>query len=561
MENSSLFIILQKMRKPFLVIVLTYTIAILGLILIDGVDNNGNAYKMSIFDAFYFVSYMATTIGFGETPYEFTYSQRIWVTFSIYLTVIGWFYGVGSLVSLLQDKLFIQELEKAKFARQIKNLKEKFIIVLSYNEITSEIIKEAIKQGIRPVVIEKDKKRVNDLILESFTPSVPVLHCQDYSIKTLNYAGIKKTNCKAIVSLFEDDAMNLRISLTSKLLNKHIKVVAKSSSKNQSENLRDIEVDVIVNPFSIISEEISMALNSLNTFRLEKWIYGTENLSVSLPKFPKGKYIICGYGRLGRKLYEKLNSPHMDISLIEIDDKKVLSYTKEEMEKITFANADDKEVLLNLEIKQADVIIAATNDDTTNLSIIATAKKLNKNIMTIVRENEMDDFSIFKNANVDHIFMPSRIVINKTINALINPLSDIFIQTILKKDEKWASLLVKDLIVKIDEKPLLLELTINKEETPQIYKYLKKENSLNLEILSKSLRNEESSNNMIPLLLQRDEKNDILPSLQSDLQISDKILIACDANAKDDILYIVSNVYEFYYALNGKEKQRIFKGK
>lgn len=549
------------MRKPFLVIVLTYTIAILGLILIDGVDNNGNAYKMSIFDAFYFVSYMATTIGFGETPYEFTYSQRIWVTFSIYLTVIGWFYGVGSLVSLLQDKLFIQELEKAKFARQIKNLKEKFIIVLSYNEITSEIIKEAIKQGIRPVVIEKDKKRVNDLILESFTPSVPVLHCQDYSIKTLNYAGIKKTNCKAIVSLFEDDAMNLRISLTSKLLNKHIKVVAKSSSKNQSENLRDIEVDVIVNPFSIISEEISMALNSLNTFRLEKWIYGTENLSVSLPKFPKGKYIICGYGRLGRKLYEKLNSSHMDISLIEIDDKKVLSYTKEEMEKITFANADDKEVLLNLEIKQADVIIAATNDDTTNLSIIATAKKLNKNIMTIVRENEMDDFSIFKNANVDHIFMPSRIVINKTINALINPLSDIFIQTILKKDEKWASLLVKDLIVKIDEKPLLLELTINKEKTPQIYKYLKKENSLNLEILSKSLRNEESSNNMIPLLLQRDEKNEILPSLQSDLQISDKILIACDANAKDDILYIVSNVYEFYYALNGKEKQRIFKGK
>jgi len=42
---------------------------------------------MGIFDAFYFITYTATTIGFGETPFEFSYSQRIWVTFSIYLTV------------------------------------------------------------------------------------------------------------------------------------------------------------------------------------------------------------------------------------------------------------------------------------------------------------------------------------------------------------------------------------------------------------------------------------------------------------------------------------------
>ena len=57
------------MRIPFLVIIITYTIAIIGLILIQGVDADGNPYKMSIFDAFYFISYTATTIGFGETPF------------------------------------------------------------------------------------------------------------------------------------------------------------------------------------------------------------------------------------------------------------------------------------------------------------------------------------------------------------------------------------------------------------------------------------------------------------------------------------------------------------
>ena len=65
--------------------------------------------------------------------------------------------------------------------------------------------------------------------------------------------------------------------------------------------------------------------------------------------------------------------------------------------------------LSNVGIEDAAAIIAATNDDTTNLSILATAKKLNPDIMTIARENEMEDLSIFESANIDHIFMPSRI--------------------------------------------------------------------------------------------------------------------------------------------------------
>ncbi len=190
------------MRVPFLVIIITYTIAIIGLILIQGVDADGNPYKVSIFDAFYFISYPATTIGFGETPFVFTYPQRIWVTFSIYLTVLGWFYGIGSLVSLLQDQLFIQEMQRTKFLRQIKNLNERFIIVLGYNQITKKIITKALEQGVRSVVIEKDKARINDLILENFTPTVPALNSETYSVRVLEAAGIRKKNCKAIVSLF-----------------------------------------------------------------------------------------------------------------------------------------------------------------------------------------------------------------------------------------------------------------------------------------------------------------------------------------------------------------------
>lgn len=561
MENSSLFIILHRMRVPFLVIIVTYTISIIGLLLIEGVDAQGNPHHMGIFDAFYFVSYMATTIGFGEAPFEFTYSQRIWVTFSIYLTVLGWFYGIGSLVSLLQDKLFLQEIERAKFRRQIKNLKEKFIIILGYNQITSEIIKKSLEQGVRTVVIEKDRNKINHLILESFTPTVPVLFSENYSLKALELAGIKKYNCKAIVSLFEDDALNLKISLISRLLNKYVKIAAKSTTSNHGENLKDLDVEIIANPFSIISSEVNMALIAPNLLKLEKWLYRIDNLSASLPSFPSGKYIICGYGRMGRKIYEKLKNNNIEVQLIEINKENINRFSKDEMAHINFGNADDREMLLEIGIKDAVAIIAATNDDTTNLSVLATAKKLNPEIMTIVRENEMEDFSIFDNANIDHIFMPSKILINKTANALINPLSDKFIRLILKKDENWAAKVVRKLVEEINDNPILMEFSINEKYTPQVYRHLEEGNSLTLDLLATSLHNKEQRNNVVPLLLEREDEVTLLPIFEHNLKIGDKILFACDEHAKDDIEYICQNIYEFHYALTGEEKKIIFKGK
>ncbi len=558
MKNSSLFIVLQRMRKPFLVITITYTIAIVGLLLIQGVDDNGNPYQMSIFDAFYFVTYTASTIGFGETPYAFTYAQKLWVSFSIYVTVLGWFYGIGTLVTLLQDKLFIREMEKAKFRRQVKGLKQKFIIILGYNQITSEIINRAIDQEIRTVVIEKNENRANNLRLENFTPTVPVLVADAYTPAALEDAGIKKFNCKGLVSIFEDDSLNLRIALTSKLLNPYVRLAVKSTTNNHTENLKDLDVEIIANPFSIISSEIAMALNAPSLLKLEKWVYKIDNLNATLPSFPQGKYIICGYGRMGQHIYSSLKQDNVEAEFVEMDKSKVGTFAADEMMNITYGNADDKDLLLSVGIEEAVAIISATNDDTTNLSILATAKKLNPDIMTIARENEMEDFSIFENAKIDHIFMPSRILINKTTNALISPLSDKFIRLICRKDNNWASLLVKDLIQNVNEDPLLYELRIDEKHAVEIVKALDDDKEINLEIFTRSLYNREQKNNVIPLLLQREDEVLLLPSLDIILKENDEILFACDENAKNDIELIAENIYEFHYVYTGEEKKTIF---
>ena len=559
MRNNTLFIILQKMRMPFLVIIMTYTIAIVGLVLIEGIDTNGNTYRMSIFDAFYFVSYTATTIGFGEIPYAFTYPQRIWITFTIYLTVLGWFYGIGSLVSLLQDKLFLQEIEKSRFLKQIRNLDEKFIIILGYNQITKKIITKAIAQGIRAVVIEKDSLKIEKLMLESFTPTVPVLRSDTLSVRVLESAGLTKKNCKAIVSLFDDDVVNLKNTLITKTLNKNVKIAVKATTINHTENLVDVDADIIVNPFSIISSEINIALTAPNIFKLEKWLYKIDDLNAPLRIFPRGLYIICGYGRMGQKIFEKLDKNNIEVKFIEIDPKRGRQLSKDEKNYVVFGDADDRDFLIQTGIMDAVAVVAVTNDDTTNLSILATAKKLNPEIMTMARENDLADDYLFKSANVNHIFTPSKILVNKVTNALFNPLCDIFIKLIINKDNEWASQLVVDLMQDINKDPLVIELEINLESTPEIYKYLKLEKQLYLKLLSTSLYNRKENNKLIPLLLQRKDDTILLPSFDEELKIGDKILIACDEEALSDMEYICENIYEFHYALTGEEKRTILK--
>ncbi|MFA7570975.1 MAG: NAD-binding protein [Sulfurimonadaceae bacterium] len=560
MQNTSLWIILQKMRIPFIVIILTYTIAIIGLVSIDGMDANGNVHKMTIFDALYFISYTATTIGFGETPYSFTYSQRLWVTFSIYLTVIGWLYGIGTLIGLLQNKTFLNEIARVKFRRQVSNIRKKYIIVLGFSYVTNEIIKRLLANDMQVVVIEKSEEKANALTLENYTPTVPVLVLDAYKANALEQAGINKSNCKAVISLFEDDALNLRIAIVSRLLNKNIQLAIKATTPNSVNNLKDINTNVIANPFSTIANELKMAIKSPNLLKLEKWIYKIDTLDSHLVKLPVGKYIICGFGRLGKNIYRALKNEDIEFVFIEIDPNKTQEFQEESLHQMIIGDADDKNVLLKAGIKTATAVVAFTNNDTTNISILATAKKLNDDIIAIAREDEIEDVSIFSNAQIDYLFMPSKILVNKITNALINPLADTFARAIKRKDEKWATSLVRSLVQNIDANPVLFELSINSSQAHQICEYIEASNEIALSIFEISLHNRNLKNNVIALLLKRDDEIVILPSLDTPLKIDDKLLFACDENAQNDIEYIAQNPYEFHYALNGEEKTLFKKG-
>jgi len=554
MANSSLWIILQRMRLPFTVIVFTYAIAMTGLLIIPGVDNHGNQYQLSIFDAFYFVTYTATTIGYGELPYDLTHAQKIWVSMSIYLVVLGWFYGIGTLVSLLQDKLFLSEIALARFKKTVKNLKENFVIVLGYNETTSEIIKKLLQANMRVVVIEKNQQRADYLSLEGFIPQVPVLVQDVHQTTSLEYAGIKSHYCKGIISLFEENILNLRVTLASKIFNPHINVAVKATTVQDGSNLLDAGANIVENPFMIIAYQIQMSLIAPSLFKLENWLYSIDTLDSNIFHIPNNKIIICGYGRFGKSLTDMFTKHNIHPTIIEIDSQVVQNAKNNGITNIIHGNAEDQIVLNKALIHETNLIIIGTDNDTTNLSIVSTVKKMNKNTIIISRENELSDFSIFSHAKIDHIFLPSQILIHKTTNAIINPLCDKMIRLLTSKDEQWGQKLLSQLIKTIGVNPITFELEITQNTTPELYNYIKQNNTFLLKTLKMSRRDRNQHNNILPLLIVREDEDILLPSWDTTLKLHDKILFACDENAKEDVEVLVNNIYEFYYIVTGEEK-------
>ena len=135
--NTVIFLIMRRMRVPLLVLLTVYTLAIVGMTLMPGVDDQGRPWRMNFFEAHYFVSYMGTTIGFGELPYAFSNLQRMWVIVSLYMTVIAWIYAIGALLALLQDKALRNAIVESRFARAVDNIHEPFYLIcgLSLNTL------------------------------------------------------------------------------------------------------------------------------------------------------------------------------------------------------------------------------------------------------------------------------------------------------------------------------------------------------------------------------------------------------------------------------------------
>ena len=155
------YLLLRRLRTPIITIIVVYAISVLGFTLIPGQDDQGNPWRMDFFHAFYFVSFMGSTIGFGEIPFPFTAGQRAWTIATIYACVISWLYGIGTIFTLFQDSNYQRLIKRTNFARRVARIYEPFYLVCGYGITGNRLIHQLDSLGIRTVVIDINQRLID----------------------------------------------------------------------------------------------------------------------------------------------------------------------------------------------------------------------------------------------------------------------------------------------------------------------------------------------------------------------------------------------------------------
>ena len=548
--STVFYLLLRRLRMPLLVLICVYSISILGFVMIPGQDDHGHPWEMSFFHAFYFVSFMGSTIGFGEIPYPFTDAQRFWAIVAIYGTVISWLYGIGTMLAIIQDNAFQRLLVESQFKRRVKRIAEPFYLICGYGETGQLLTKSLSNEGIQLVIIDINEERINEIEVCHFLIK-PLALCADTSrLKYLKMGGLLHPHCKGVIALTKNDQTNLTIATAVHLLNKNLRLISRAESIDVEENITSFGRNEVINPYETFSKRLTYLIEKPGMYTLFDWLTGIPNEILSEPSFPKkGRWILCGYGQFGRSIHHKFIELGIDITVVTPKKEDIIY-----LEKVVSGVGVKIDVLEKAGVRKATGIIAGTSNDANNLSIIMTAKELNPDIFIISRQNQRSHFPIFNAAQIDLIMQRGN-VIAQTIFALVrSPLLGEFMRLTEYQSHEWANKLVSRLAALVDdEMPHLWEISIDQKHTPALFYQLEKRKTIKLKDILRDPNNRQNQLSGMALLLYRKERGYLLPDADQKIKFDDRILFCGNRQSRRQHHWIVQDEHIFRYLLTGKE--------
>ena len=523
-NNSVLFVILRRMRAPLIVMILIYAISITGLVLIPGVDAAGlPTAPMSFFDAFYFISYTASTIGFGEIPNAFSYGQRFWVTVCIYLTVIGWTYAILSILNLLKDEGLQRALATSRFHRKVKTLAEPFCIICGVGETGTLICKTLDQVQMRFVVLDTRADALQEMELGDYVADVPALNADAQTPGVLLLAGLRHPNCKAVLAVTNSDDANLAIAMNVRLLNPGIPVIARAEHAATAANMDSFGTNFVVDPYALYAQRLSLAMRSPPSYQLVEWLTRVPGTPLPEPhKPPTGKWIICGYGHFGRAIVQQLDrlGLHDDIRIIDPRP------TNPDDHQSILSQGTEANPLIDAGIKDAVGLVAGSDNDINNLSIAITARELNPDLFIVMRQSSSANSLLFEAFDADLTMITTQTVAHACLSYLTTPMLARFIREVEKQSPDWAASIMAELTpICAGRVPYVWTTRINRVKTPALAaQLLHTHNVINLSVLMTSNRNREESLKLLPLMLERAGQLILRPDPSLPLHTGDKII-------------------------------------
>jgi voltage-gated potassium channel len=210
--------------------------------------------KWNFLDSLFMTVITISGIGYGEV--------RPLSDIGKIMTMILILLGVGFYSSMIVyfSSLFLEgKIRKMMFMQSMENkvssLKNHYIIC-GYGRIGREVAQNLRAKGIKFLVIEKEQEKI-----EYATQEGHLVHKGDATEdEILIGAGIKKA--EGIVCALTDDALNVFITLSAKVLNSNINIIARADRAESIEKLKRAGAHNVIAPYIIGGKRIATAVTN-----------------------------------------------------------------------------------------------------------------------------------------------------------------------------------------------------------------------------------------------------------------------------------------------------------
>ncbi|MGB5736872.1 MAG: NAD-binding protein, partial [Thiohalocapsa sp.] len=404
-------------------------------------------------------------------------------------------------------------------------------------------------------VLDNNPERVNLLKLENLREFVPTLRADVARPDNLLLAGLRNPKCAGVLALTSSNEVNLKVSLAAKLMQPDATVICRADSHDVEANMASFGTDHIYDPFDIFALYLATALQAPCLTLLYDWLGGMHGSALTEPIYPptQGLWIICGFGRFGKALYEHLVDQGLELLVIEARPER----TGKPPSPWIKGRGTEAETLEQADIHRAVGLVAGTDNDVNNLSIIMTALHLNPRLFTVLRENHLMNRELFDAVGADIRMHPSSIVANRIRVLLSTPLLTEFSNYARYEDDGWACQLVSRIAALVhDRVPEVWEVRIDAEDAYALVQSRRQGAAPTLGDLLRDARDRGRQLPAIALMRRRENGRTLLPSPEERLRDGDRLLFCGPSGAHSSMLWTLQNVHALNYVLYGSSPPR-----
>jgi voltage-gated potassium channel len=139
--------------------------------------------------------------------------------------------------------------------------------------------------------------------------------------------------------------------------------------------------------------------------------------------------IICGFGRVGRRLATELQRDRVPFVLVDTSDERLEEADEEHFSYVN-GDASEESVLSEAGIERARALVACVNTDADNVLITLTAKGMRPDLVVIGRAKVEENEAKFRRAGADRVIAPTTIGGRRIAQLLTRPVVADFLELV-----------------------------------------------------------------------------------------------------------------------------------